>query len=50
MATRPARNETRRGTRGRPILWLLIGLFVFAIFAVVLLAVDWIDPQRSRLF
>jgi hypothetical protein len=49
MTTRPAPNEMRRRTRGRPMLWLLIGLFIFAMFALVLLAVDWIDPQGSRL-
>ena len=32
------------------MLWLLIGLFIFAIFAGVLVALDWIDPQASRLF
>ena len=32
------------------MLWLLIGLFIFAMFAGVLVALDWIDPQASRLF
>ena len=32
------------------MLWLLIGLFIFAMFAGVLVALDWVDPQASRLF
>ena len=50
MATRPAPNETRRRTQGRTMLRFLTGLFIFAMFAGVPLAVDWIDPRGSRLF
>jgi hypothetical protein len=30
------------------MLWLLAGLFIFTLFAG--LALDWLDPQGSRLF
>ena len=32
------------------MFWLFLGLFVFALFAGFVLALDWIDPQGSRLF
>jgi hypothetical protein len=32
------------------MLWLLVGLLIFAMFAGLLLALEWIDPQGSRLF
>jgi len=32
------------------MLWLLLGLFVFALFAGLVLALDWINPQGSSLF
>jgi hypothetical protein len=31
------------------MLWLLTGLAIFAMFAGFVLALDWIDPQGSRL-
>jgi hypothetical protein len=49
MAIRRTPTETPR-TRGRPVLWLLMGLFIFALFAGFVLALDCIDPQGSRLF
>lgn len=49
MATRPTPTETKQ-RRGYPMLWLLLGLFIFALFAGFVLALDWIDPQGSRLF
>jgi hypothetical protein len=30
------------------MLWLLSGLFIFALFAGFVLALDWMDPQGSR--
>ena len=48
MAIRRA-PETKR-TWTRPLLWLLVGLFLFVLFALLALALDWIDPQNSRLF
>jgi hypothetical protein len=50
MAARHTPTETIRRTRGRPMLWLLTGLLIFAMFAGLLLALDWMDPQGSRLF
>ena len=50
MVARLTPAETNRRSRGRPMLWLLTGLIFFAMFAGLLLALDWIDPQRSRLF
>ena len=32
------------------MLWLLAGLFIFTLFAGLALALDWLDPQGSRLF
>ena len=49
MAIRPAPTETKP-RRGHPMLWLFMGLFFFALFAGFALALDWIDPQNSRLF
>jgi hypothetical protein len=49
MAIRPTPTETKR-RRGHPMLWLFMGLFIFALFAGFALALDWIDPQNSRLF
>jgi hypothetical protein len=49
MATRtpPAEpNPTRRSL----MLWLLVALSIFALLAGFALALDWIDPERSRLF
>ena len=50
MATRTAPTETNRRTRGRPMLWLLTSLFIFSMVAGCVLALDWLDPQNSRLF
>jgi len=49
MAIRPTPTETKR-RRGHPMLWLFMGLCIFALFAGFALALDWIDPQNSRLF
>ena len=43
-------SETNRRTRGRPMLWLLTSLFIFSMVAGCVLALDWLDPQNSRLF
>jgi hypothetical protein len=32
------------------MLWLLTGLIFFAMLVGLPLALDWIDPQNSRLF
>ena len=40
--------ETNRRTRGPS--WLLTGLILFAVLVGFLLALDWLDPQGSRLF
>jgi hypothetical protein len=32
------------------MVWLLMGLVVFALFAGLVLALDWMDPQGSRHF
>ena len=32
------------------MLWLLMGLFIFALFAGLVLTLDWLDPQGSRVF
>ncbi len=32
------------------MMWLFVGLFVFALLAGFVLALDWLDPQGSRLF
>ena len=32
------------------MLWLLMGLFIFALFAGFVLTLDWLDPQGSRVF
>ena len=44
----PPTTETKQ--RGHPMLWLFMGLFIFALFAGFALAIDWMDPQGSRLF
>jgi hypothetical protein len=49
MAIKPTPTETER-RRGYPMLWLLVGLFIFALFAGFALVLDWIDPQGARLF
>jgi hypothetical protein len=49
MAIRPTPTDTKR-RRGHPMLWLFVGLFIFALFAGFVLLLDWIDPQSSRLF
>ena len=49
MVVRRTPPETNRRTRGRPLLWLLTGLIIFAMLVGLLLALDWIDPQGSRL-
>ena len=43
-------NETTRRTGVRPLSWLVAGLAFFAILVGLLLGLDWIDPQGSRLF
>ena len=47
---RPTPAETNRRTRGRPMLSLLTGLSFFAILLGLLLALELLDPQSSRLF
>jgi hypothetical protein len=32
------------------MLWLLAGSIFFALLVVLVILVDWIDPQGSRLF
>ncbi len=32
------------------MLWLLAGLLIFALFAGLVIALEWLDPQGSRLF
>ena len=48
-ANRPTSTEIKR-RRGHPMLWLLMGLFIFALFAGFVLILDWLDPQGSRVF
>ena len=50
MAIKRTPTETKPRTQSRPVFWLLTGLFIFAMFAGFALALDWIDPQNSRLF
>jgi hypothetical protein len=47
--TPPIPTETKQ-RRAYPMFWLFLGLFIFALFAGFVLALDWIDPQGSRLF
>ena len=50
MVVRRTPPETNRRTWGHGILWLLTGLIFFAMLVALLLALDWLDPQGSRLF
>ena len=47
--TPPIPTETKQ-RRAYPMFWLFLGLFIFALFAGFVLALDWMDPQGSRLF
>ena len=57
MAIRPTPTETKR-RRGHPMLWLFMGLFIFALFAGFALArldrpaklppvLEWVDERRQ---
>jgi len=48
MVVRHTPPETSRRTRGG-LLWLFMGLIFFAMLVGLVLALDWIDPQGSRL-
>ena len=48
MVVRHTPPETSRRTRGT-LLWLLMGLIFFAMLVGLVLALDWIEPQGSRL-
>ena len=50
MLVRRTPPEPNRRTRGHALLWFLTALIFFVMLAGLVLALDWFDPQGSRLF